>query len=90
MSYDRKVFASLFAKSAAERGEALRYPFSLRTGYMLMAVAEYFAPLVQKDAKNLWFRHENSEPRHPGPGPGAVDASAPVAPNAFRRGRVGC
>ena len=33
------VFAGLFAKSAAERAEALRYPFSLATGRMLMSIA---------------------------------------------------
>jgi hypothetical protein len=45
----RKVFASLFAKSAAERGEALRYPFSLQTGYKLMAVATSFAQWAKVD-----------------------------------------
>lgn len=44
-----KVFAGLFAKSAAERGEALRYPFSLQTGYKLMAVATSFAQRAKVD-----------------------------------------
>jgi len=43
------VFAGLFAKSAAERGEAKRYPFSLQTGYKLMAVATSFAQWAKVD-----------------------------------------
>ena len=44
------VFAGLFAKSAADRSEARRYPFSLRAGYMLMAIAELCEPVVHKDS----------------------------------------
>jgi hypothetical protein len=37
-----KVFDSLFAKSAAERKDEKRFPFSRSTGVMLMAIAEKF------------------------------------------------
>jgi hypothetical protein len=45
-----KVFASLFAKSAAERKDEKRFPFSMRTGYMLIAIAEAFCNSVAKDS----------------------------------------
>jgi hypothetical protein len=44
------VFASLFAKNTAERNDAERFPFSLSTGYMLMAIDGRFSTMVEKQA----------------------------------------
>jgi len=45
-----KVFAGLFAQSAATRADAKLYPFSQRTGYRLMTIAETLTHCVKTES----------------------------------------